>query len=359
MKAVGLIMAGGSGTRFWPISRRLYPKQALKLIDDREMINLTIDRCVPFIENKDMHIITNEEQRPLLTDLVKGRLNKENIFAEPCPRNTAPCILYSILKIKKIYGDVVVCVLSSDHYIKDEKRFREILRYASEYAYENKKIVTMGIVPTFPSTGYGYIKKGQRAEFESSSIYHVDKFVEKPNEELAKTYMDSGEYLWNSGMFVFKISTMLDNFQKYLPEMYGEMMKIYDHMGAGDEDKYLKDVFPKLEKISIDFGIMEKADNVAVIPGDFGWSDVGTWDSLEDILEANEDGNVVHGDHVGIDTKNSVVYSEGQLIATIGLEDVVIVSTKDSILVCKKDRVQDIKDLVQKLQNDESFQRVL
>ncbi len=352
MKTVGLIMAGGSGTRFWPLSRRRYPKQALKLVGDKEMINLTIDRCNPLIDGKDMHIITNEEQVQLLTGIVGERLPEDNIFAEPCARNTAPCILYSVLKLQKRYGDVVVCVLSADHYIKDEAEFRKQLQYAASYAAQHEVIVTMGIVPTFPSTGYGYIKKGSKLEFDTD-IYKVERFVEKPDLETAQSYLDDGGYLWNSGMFVFRTSTILDSFKRYMPDMYEAISPLEAVIDTDEEMKLLPEIYPKLEKISFDYGIMEHESRVVVIPGDFGWSDVGTWESLEDIRPADEDGNIVSGQHVGIDTKNCVIYGDGkQLIATIGLSNVVIVSTKDALLVCPQDRVQDIRDLVDKIEKE-------
>lgn len=352
MKIVGLIMAGGSGTRFWPLSRRKYPKQALKLLGDEEMINLTIDRCSPLIDGKDMHIITNEEQVQLLADIVGNRLPENNMFAEPCARNTAPCILYSVLKLQKRYGDVVVCVLSADHYIKDEAEFRRQLQYASKYAAQHEVIVTMGIVPTFPSTGYGYIKKGDKLEFDTD-IYKVDRFVEKPDLETAESYLNHGGYLWNSGMFVFRSSTILDSFKRYMPDMCEAISPIQAVIDTDEEAKVLSEIYPKLKKISFDYGIMEHESRVVVIPGDFGWSDVGTWDALEDILPVDESGNAVHGQHVGIDTKNCVIYGDGkQLIATIGLSDIVIVSTGDALLVCPQDRVQDIRALVDKIEKE-------
>lgn len=357
LKTVGLIMAGGSGTRFWPISRKRYPKQALKLIGEKEMINLTIDRCDPLIGGVDMHIITNEEQKDLLADIVGQRLPEGNIFAEPSARNTAPCILYSVLKLQKRYGDVVVCVLSADHYIKDEAEFRRQLQYAANYAAQNDVIVTLGIVPTFPSTGYGYIKKGMQLEYDVE-IHQVERFVEKPDIETANSYLADGGYLWNSGMFVFRISTILDSYRKYMPEMCKAISPLEEVLDTDKEKRALAEIYPKLEKISFDYAIMEHETRVVVIPGDFGWSDVGTWDALEDVLPPDDNGNVVHGQHIGIDTRDCVIYGDGkQLIATIGLSDVVIVSSGDALLVCPRERVQDIRSLVDKIEkeNGEKF----
>jgi len=345
-------MAGGSGTRFWPLSRRRYPKQALKLVGDKEMINLTIDRCNPLIGGKDTYIITNEEQKELLANITGQRLPEGNIFSEPCSRNTAPCILYSVLKLRKRYGDVVVCVLSADHYIKDEEEFRRQLKYAASFAAQNGVIVTMGIVPTFPSTGYGYIKKGKQLEFDTE-IYQVERFVEKPDLETAESYLNDGGYLWNSGMFIFRISTILDSFSRYMPGMLKAIKPLEDVLDTDEEEQLLSQIYPELEKISIDYGIMEHESRIVVIPGDFGWSDIGTWDALEDVIPPDDDGNVVHGQHIGIDSKDCVIYGDGkQIIATIGLSDLVIVSSGDALLVCPRERIQDIRRLVEKIEKE-------
>ena len=348
MKIVGLIMAGGSGTRFWPLSRKKYPKQALKLTGDKEMINLTIDRCYPFISSDDMHIVTNCEQKQLLEKITGDRLIPDSIFAEPAARNTAPCILYSAIMLYKKYGDAIMCVFSADHSIKDESTFRDVLKTASDYAAQFDGIVTIGIVPTFPSIGYGYVNKGGRIE-GANEIYRVMKFVEKPDLDTAAEYIRSGNYLWNSGMFVFRVATILDSFKRYLPEMYQAMEPLIG-LPKDQEDEFINNIYPNLERISIDYGIMEKEANIAVIPGDFGWSDIGAWNTLSDILPADSDGNIVRGDYIGLDTKDCVVFSEGQTITTIGLSNVVIVSTKDSVLVCNMDSVQNIKLLTDELE---------
>lgn len=347
MKTVGLILAGGSGTRFWPLSRAKRPKQVLKLIDDKEMINHTIDRCDPYISNEDMYIITNADQAELLQEVTGGRMSPERIFAEPSARNTAPCILYSALRLQKEYGDAIVCVLSADHNVKDEEAFRKVLSNASDYVHKYDDIVTIGITPTFPSTGYGYIKTGTQAD-EPYTIYHVEKFVEKPCLELAEQYLKSGEYLWNSGMFIFKISTILDRFKQHLPEMY-EALQPLNHLSEAEADSFLEEVYPTLERISFDYGIMEKESHIVVIPGDFGWSDVGTWDTLDDIIPSDENGNIVKGDHIGLNTQNCVVFAGDKTVATIGLSNIVIVNTADSILICNMDNVQEIKELTDEL----------
>ncbi len=346
MKTVGLIMAGGSGTRFWPLSRTKTPKQVLKLTGDKEMINATIDRCVPFIDNEDMHIITNQEQSSLLKAVTQNRMDDVRIFKEPSARNTAPCILYSAFKLRKKYGEAVLCVLSADHSIKDEPGFQKVLSIASVYAANHDAIVTIGIVPTFPSTGYGYIQMG--LESQTPAIHHVERFVEKPDIYTATEYMQSGQYLWNSGMFLFRISTILNRYQECLPDMY-KALEPLENLQLDQEEAFIKNVYPTLERISFDYGIMEKERSIAVIPGDFGWSDIGTWDSLGDILPSDSNGNIIKGDHIGLDTKDCVIFSEGQTVTTIGVSNIVIVSTPDGLLVCSLDQVQNIKQLTEEL----------
>ena len=348
IKTVGLILAGGSGSRFWPLSRKKLPKQVLKLTGDKEMINVTIDRCNSFIAGEDMHIITNKDLKGLLEDIVSDRIPFNNIFAEPCGRNTAPCLLYSAMKLKKKYGDTIVCVFSADHSIKDEETFRGVIEKGVTYAQSFDGIVTIGIVPTFPSTGYGYIKKGEAKE-NALVFFEVDQFVEKPDIETAENYIATGQYLWNSGMFIFKLSTILDRFEKYLPEMFNALEEIEKVINTPEEEKLLNKIYPTLERISFDYGIMEKEQQLAVIPGEFGWSDIGAWNTLEDILPLDDRNNIIQGEHIGIDTKDCVIFGD-KLIATIGLSDIVIVSTADSILVCHKDRVQDIKKITDELE---------
>ena len=344
MNTYGIIMAGGGGTRFWPLSRKETPKQLLNLSGKELMINETIDRITSVIPKKDIFIVTNHSQVGKMEEATKTRIQKEHILSEPAARNTAACIGYAAMEIIKKYGDGIMCIFPADHFIKDELTFSKTLVSAIKVAEDEDKLVTMGITPTFPSTGYGYIKY-DKADTEGEA-YRVLEFKEKPNEETAKKYVESGEYAWNSGMFVWKASTILKYFKKLLPDIYENLKIMGDAMDTLEEENVISRIYPNIRSISIDYGIMEKADDVVVIPAEFGWSDVGSWDNLGVLYEADDNGNIVHGNHIGVDTKNSVIYAKNKLIATIDVENVVVVETGDTILVCKKDRSQDVRKIV-------------
>ena len=276
MNTYGVIMAGGGGTRFWPMSRQEMPKQLLNLSGKETMVNETIDRIGQVIDKNDIFIVTNVCQWKPMADVTKGRIEPKKILAEPAARNTAACIGYAAMEIIKKYGDGVMCVFPADHYIKDEKGFAEILNKAISVAEREDKLVTIGITPTFPATGYGYIEFNKN---EDSVAKKVIQFVEKPNLELAKEYVAKGSFAWNSGMFVWRASVILNKFKEFLPEVYQCIVKIGDAMGTPDEEKVINEIYPVIPKISVDYGIMEKADNVVVIDGEFGWNDVGSWDT--------------------------------------------------------------------------------
>lgn len=346
MKRYGVIMAGGGGTRFWPLSRKNLPKQLLNLSGRDIMVNETLDRLQGLVEAQDLFVVTNIAQAELMYTETKGRLQKDHILAEPAARNTAACIGYAAMEINKKYGDGVMCVLPSDHFIKDLARFREVIQAGVDIAEKTNQLVTIGITPTFPSTGYGYIKF---EEEKKGQAYAVEEFVEKPDVETAKEYLASGRYLWNSGMFIWKASVILEQFQNLLPDIYQCLEEIGNAMGTSFEKEVIERVYPNIPKISIDYGIMERAEEVVVLAGDFGWNDVGSFDALEAIYEADENGNILYGEHVGVDTKNCISYAQNKLIATIGVEDLVIVETKDAVLVCPKERSQDVKQIVEKL----------
>lgn len=343
MNTYGVIMAGGGGTRFWPMSRQEMPKQLLNLSGKETMVNETIDRIGQVIKKEDIFIVTNVCQWKPMAEVTKGRIEPKKILAEPAARNTAACIGYAAMEIIKKYGDGVMCVFPADHYIKDEKGFAEILNNAINVAENEDKLVTIGITPTFPATGYGYIEFNKN---EDSVAKKVIQFVEKPNLELAKEYVAKGSFAWNSGMFVWRASVILNKFKELLPEVYQCIVKIGDAMGTPDEEKVINEVYPVIPKISVDYGIMEKADNVVVIDGEFGWNDVGSWDTLGVMYNEDENGNISKGENIMLDTKNSVVFGNKRLIATIGLDSIVVVETDDVILVCDKNKAQSVKDVV-------------
>ena len=345
-------MAGGGGTRFWPLSRMKTPKQLLNLSGRDLMINETIDRLKMLVEPDRIFVVTNEEQTVSMLEATAGRLSPENIFSEPCSRNTAACIGYAAMELQRRYGDGIMIVTPSDAYIRDSREFARICALAVSAATESDGLVTIGITPTFPATGYGYIKYQHS---DKNEIRMVKEFKEKPELLTAIRYLGAGNYVWNSGMFIWKTSVILEQFRQLEPEIYEKLCTIGEAVGRPDEDEVIKKTYPEIKKISVDYAIMEPAaekGRVLVIPGNFGWSDVGSWDMMSVLHGSDEDGNVTVGDVLSLDTKNSVVYSSGRTVATLGLDDVVVVETADSVMVCKKDRVQDIKKLVEKLESE-------
>lgn len=342
-------MAGGRGERFWPRSRKKLPKQFLSLTDDdRTMIQLTVDRILPLVDMEDIYIATNRDYKALVMEQLPG-IPEGNILCEPVGRNTAPCIGLGAVHISKKYDDAVMMVLPSDSLIKNGDRYRELVEEACGIAEDGDNLVTMGIRPSYPETGYGYIK--YRSEEKRGSAYKVDRFVEKPSLETAKEYLESGDYLWNAGMFVWKVSTILSLFDRFLPDMKKGLEEIGAAVGTSEQEKVLQAVFPELESISIDYGIMEKAGSIYTIPGDFGWDDVGSWLAVERIRTVNEDNNVIGGNVVTIDTKDCIIEGSDRLIATVGLKDTVIVDTSDAILICNKQSTADIKKVLAALRD--------
>lgn len=340
-------MAGGRGERFWPKSRRNMPKQFLSLTDDgKTMIQLTVERILPIVDMQDIYISTNKDYAPLVAEQLPD-IPKENILCEPIGRNTAPCIALGAAHIVKKYEDAIMIVLPSDHLIKYNKMFLSALREGSQLAEEKSSLVTIGIAPDYPETGYGYIKF--KGDVCIGTAFEVDGFVEKPTLELAKEYLASDEYLWNSGMFLWKATTILSRFKQLLPDAYDCLMEIKDAIGTSMEAEVLNRIFPTFPSISIDYGIMEKSKNIFTIPGTFGWDDVGSWLSLGRIRTTNENGNIINGNVLSINTDNCIIEGSDKLIATIGLEDLIIVDTEDAILICDKTKTNDIKKVLENL----------
>lgn len=346
MKRYGVIMAGGSGSRFWPLSRQDKPKQFLNLYGSEPMVNLTIDRLAGVVEKENIFIVTNENQADMMQTVTEGRVEAEHILREPAARNTAACIGYAAVELMHKYGDGVMCVLASDHYIKDEETYRGVLEQAIRLAEQEDKLITIGIKATFPSTGYGYIKSRPS---DSGNYRIVEEFVEKPQAETAEAYVASGQYVWNSGMFVWKASTILEQFRQLLPDIYDYMMEIKAAMQTEAEKDVLWHVYPKIPKISIDYGIMERTEGVLMLEGDFGWNDIGSWDALQAVQEPDENGNVLCGEHIVLDSENCICYAQDKLIAAVGVKDLVVVEAGNAVLVCPKSEVQKTKNIVEKL----------
>ena len=348
MPTISVILAGGSGTRFWPMSRIKSPKQVLNISGNDVMINETIKRCKNIIPYENNFIVTAASQEEKIDDVMLKEVPRANILTEPCQRNTAPCILYAALKLKKLYGDGVMCVLSSDHFITDNAEFERIMSKAVALAEKTDKLITLGITPTFPSTGYGYINFDNTKNTDGA--FPVNEFVEKPSYDKAAAYVKSGNFLWNSGIFIWKISTIISNFERYLPRIYDKMLEWYDYIGTDKEAEKLDEIYPTLQKISIDFGILERSDEVLVFPADMGWNDVGSWDALGAIFPPDQQGNIIRSEENAlIDTTDCIIYSEKQLVTTIGLNNMIVVSTEDALMVCPKDKAQDVKRIVDEL----------
>lgn len=347
MKKTALIMAGGRGERFWPKSRKSLPKQFLSLTGDgKTMIQLTVERILPLVDMQDIYIATNRSYKALVRQQLP-ELPEENILCEPVAKNTAPCIGLGAMHIAKKYEDAVMFVLPSDHLIKYNAMYLYTLRRASEVAEEGENLVTLGIMPDYPETGYGYIKF--QPDARKGVAFEVERFVEKPDLETAKRYLATEQYLWNSGMFIWRVSTILHNMEKYLPETYAGLGRIRDAIGTSEENEVLEKEFALFKSESIDYGIMEKADRIYTLPGSFGWDDVGSWNAVERIQPANEFGNVVNGNAVTVDTKRCIIQGGKKLIATVGLEDIIIVDTDDALLVCEKGDAGEIKKVLENL----------
>lgn len=346
MITYGVVMAGGGGTRLWPLSTSRKPKQFLNLSGRETLVNEAIDRLAGVTGRENIFIVTNASQVPLMLEQTAGRVDRAHILAEPAARNTAACIGYAAITILKKYGDGIMCVVPSDPYIQDEDGFREVLKEAVAAAEETDALVTIGIRPTFPSTGYGYIRN---EAVEGKRYRKVVEFVEKPDAETAKRYLQEGCYSWNSGMFIWKASTILSWYEKLLPDIYACLMRLAEGFGTPEEERLLWEIYPKIPKISVDYGIMERADRVLMLDGDFGWSDVGGWDAFDALHGRDESGNLTVGKTLLLDSRNCTAYAVDKLIATVGVEDLIIVQAEDAVLVCPADQAQRVKEIVEAL----------
>lgn len=349
MRIYGVIMAGGSGTRFWPMSRQKKPKQLLNLTGHDLMINEAIDRLAYTVDKKDIFIVTNSSQAEQMHEATSGRILPEHILAEPAARNTAACIGYAAMEIVRKYGDGIMVITPSDAYIRNTAAFTRVLASAVRAAEARDKLVTIGIKPTFPATGYGYIRFQQGGEDDAKPVV---EFREKPDDQTARRYLATGEYVWNSGMFIWKASTILRKFEELIEDIHADIARIGEAMGTEREQAVLEEVYPSIRKISIDYAIMEPSaarGEVLVVPGEFGWNDVASWDMMGVLHTADRDGNITMGDALPIKTAGSVVVSQSRFVATIGVDNLIVVETPDAVLVCPKDKAQNVKDVVDML----------
>jgi len=344
-------MAGGHGTRFWPASRRLTPKQLLPIVGENSMLSQTIERFEGLVEPSEILVATNREQVSAVRACARA-VPKENIIAEPALRDTAPCIGLAALVISKKDPDAVMLVAPSDHVIYPAASFQKTVTAAAALASRDNAIFVFGVRPGGPSTAYGYIRRGNRVnEHHEPKIFEVAEFTEKPELERAQMFLESGEYYWNSGLYLFRTDVVLKEIHAQAPAIGEGLDCIAGALGTSDEQAVIDDVYPNLEKISIDYAVTEKAENVKVAEVDYFWNDIGSWTSLRDIEGLQRDGNVVQANHVGIDTENCIVWGpKNHLIGTVGVSDLVIIQTDDATLVCAAERAQDVKALVEKLQ---------
>jgi mannose-1-phosphate guanylyltransferase len=348
-----VIPAGGGGTRLWPRSRQETPKQFLDIVSERTMLQETTDRVEDLVPPERLYVITNARHaapvRLQLPEVPAG-----NIVGEPEGRDSAPAIGLMAAILEKTLGpDAIMATLPADHVILNNAQFCKILESAAEVAADGY-LVTLGIPPTGPDIGFGYIQSGEtlRAETEAGvPVYEVKQFREKPKREVAEQYLRDGGYFWNAGMFIASVQTLRTLYKAHLPQMEAAFAQIIAAHGTDQFEAVMREVFPTLEKISVDYGIAEKADKVAVIPADIGWNDVGSWQRLAEILatEGKETENIVIGHHVGVDTYGSLIYSPNRLIATIGLDDLIIIDTPDATLICPKSRSEEVKKIVDEL----------
>ncbi len=349
MKITAVIMAGGRGERFWPKSRNGYPKQFLSLTKDGEtMIQKTVKRLLPLVQMEDVFVVTNVNYARLVKEQLP-RLPEENILLEPCSRNTAPCIGLAAAVIRKKYQEAMMLVLPSDHLIRYEDMYADTLRQAVSVAEKDANLVTIGITPTYPETGYGYIRFERDTDLGMPGVYRVERFVEKPDMDTAKEYLASHRYLWNSGMFVWKASSILSNLEKLMPDIYEGLQRIEAAVDTAEYENVLTKEYQAFRSESIDFGVMEKADKIYTIPGSFGWDDVGNWLAVERINPTNEYGNYIEGDVITIGTERSTICGGKRLIAAVGVEDIIVVDTDDALLICAKDSTQDVKKVIENL----------
>lgn len=340
-----LIMAGGKGTRFWPLSTEEKPKQFLRLVGEDTMIQMSVKRLTKLIPIERIFIVTGMRYMGLVKEQLPDLPNR-NIIVEPVGKNTAPCIALSAFHINKIYEDATIAVLPSDHLIKDEDNFLEVLNCANEFVNENNEaIVTIGMKPDRPETGYGYINYGNmNCDINGYELREVKKFVEKPDLNKAKEYLKNGKYLWNGGMFIWKATNILKLTERYLINTFQVLSEI---VATREEDyhRVLEEKYKNVESISVDFGIMEKAKDIFVIPGDFGWDDVGSWEAVERYRRKDSYNNVCIGNVKNFECSNNIVISNGKPIVISGLQDIFVVESDDMIFVGKKDKMESIREL--------------
>jgi len=345
-------MAGGQGTRFWPLSRRSRPKQFLSVMGRRTLLQETIARLDPLLKSRDIFVCCGTAYQRNVSEQVPG-LPSQNLILEPMGRSTAPCIGLAAAQIQERLGDVSMAVLPADHIITQQKEFHQALRAATELA-EQGWLVTFGIRPSSPATGYGYIGQGDEiGQFAGMSAHQAVEFIEKPSLQRATTLVTGGSHFWNSGIFVWKTSVILENIERFLPQLSALLKDMAGRWGDGER---LTAGFSQLESTSIDHGVMERAERVAMLPCDLGWSDVGNWQALGQLLPRDESGNATSGLIVQRDAADCVVHGGQKLVALLGVSNLIVVDTPDVLLICEADRAEEVKSIVERLQQEDQEQ---
>ena len=343
MNLYAIIMAGGVGARFWPRSKMKTPKQLLKIFGENTMIQDTVKRIESLIKKENIFIITNRVQQEGIESQLQD-IPKENIIYEPFGRNTAACIGLASVLIQAKDKNAVTFVLPSDHIIKEEDLFRQTLRNAAEYAFDSGGLVTIGVTPTKPETGYGYIQINEKQV--KDHIFKVMTFAEKPNFSTAVRFLESGDFLWNSGMFIWRADSILNEIKKYLPDLFSGLDHIKARIGKPDYEDTLINIYGQLKKISIDYGVMEKSQIVFLVKGNFNWSDVGSWDAVYQLSEKDNDGNVKVGNVYTDMSVDSYIYSPDNFTALIGVDNIIVINTSHGVLICKREKSQEVKNII-------------
>jgi mannose-1-phosphate guanylyltransferase len=345
---IAVIMSGGRGTRFWPLSRSRRPKQLVPLIGGKSLLQLTIERLRPLFDPSAIWVVTQEAQ--LEQTQAEVGLGRVKALCEPVGKNTAPCIAYVACRARAEFGDATLAVFPADHLIENAEGFREVVAAGFDFVEESGSILTIGIKPDRPATGFGYIKRGEIAGSADGLDFHrVCGFTEKPDPETAAKFVEEGSYLWNAGIFIFRASDMMAEIEKHLPGLAASFCEYEAAVGTDAEDEEKSEAYTSARDISIDFGVMEKTDRACVVCADIGWDDVGSWDSFSKYLERDENCNAVGGEFVGLDAANCIVYSDGPAVAALGVEGLIVIATDDAVLVARRDRGEEVKKLVELL----------
>lgn len=339
-----VIMAGGIGSRFWPRSREASPKQFLTVVGEHTLLQQTLQRVTPLVPRERTYVVTHERYADLTNKQLPG-LAAGQILREPISRNTACCITYAAIRLAAMDPDAIMIVLPADHLIKHDDRFLEVLAAAVEAASKPDTLVTIGIKPTHPATGYGYIQFDAMRE-ATGNVYKVRTFAEKPDVSTAERFLDSGDFLWNSGIFVWRADAILANIKRHLSRMWHAFDEAVPHLNTPGEEDAIRTAYHRSPRISIDYGVMERADNVLVVPGSFGWSDIGDWQAVYNLSDKNRHGNVLQGNVIVHDSSRCLASGAGRLIALVGVHDIAVIDTEDALLVCHKDSTQHVKNVV-------------